>query len=79
MSGAFFVRFTQFYSDKKAMRLSAKAPIACHVGPVRLRFSHRWHSWLIDHGHTVVGYVPVGSVKIREHLVGYGVHFQLHS
>lgn len=59
----------QLYSDKTDMKLVAMEQIAYFVYVVLLKLSLRWSSWLMNNGHSVGGFLPVGNVKVESALL----------
>jgi len=53
-----FVGFFQLYSDKTAMTLKSNAMVAYPVHLVLLNASPSFRRWLIDNGHTLLGFLP---------------------
>lgn len=56
-----FSGLIQIYSDKTATSLKCSALVAYPVHVVWLNFTARQRRYLIDHGYTLVGFLPVGS------------------
>lgn len=54
-----FVGMLQVYTDKTATSLKANAVVAYPVHVVLLNFTQTFRRFLIDHGHTFVGLLPV--------------------
>jgi len=53
-----FTGLCQVFTDKTASSLNAKAMTAHAVHLTLLNFDKRFREWLINHGHTIIGFLP---------------------
>lgn len=62
--GTSFVGFIQIYTDKTAMTLKTNSLVAYPIHVTLLNFAGKFSGYVIDHGHTLVGFLPVGYQKM---------------